>query len=125
MVSPEKTVRALIYFSVALGVVFLAQAYDILPPAVFGIIATGWALFVVDAALTFVSTRYSFYLAFLLAVLALGSSLPQGAHYSFIEAGEVLPSATFILGSLAQVLLIIFVPYYFYRRRAESTGSPS
>ncbi|HXW36542.1 MAG TPA: hypothetical protein VEJ36_01370 [Nitrososphaerales archaeon] len=117
MVSVPNAIKGLVYFSVILGVVFLAQAQGALPHPVFDIIALGWALFVVDALLTRVRVKASFYLAFVLAVLALVSSLPQTAHYAFIEEGELLPSATFILGSLAQITLVVLVPYYFLKSR--------
>lgn len=128
MLKTAEAIKWLVYFSVALGVVFLVQAYSLLPADVFDFIATGWALFVVDAVLLSFRPALAYYLAFALAVLALASSLPQSAHYAFIEAGEVLPSLTFILGSAAQALLVVFVPlneWQSRRRRAPPTGSPS
>ncbi len=125
MPSLGKTIQTLIFFSVALGVVFLAQVYDILPRDVFAFIAVGWVLFVADAGLSLIRPRASYYLAFVLAVLALASSLPQTAHYAFIESGELLPSATFILGSAAQVLLVVLVPYYFVASRRSKSTVPS
>jgi len=116
-VSVPKLIQALILFSVVLGVLFLAQAYTLVPSFVFDLVSAGWVLFVVDAALTFYRPRVSYYLAFVLALLALGSSLPQTAHYAFIEEGDFGPAATFILGSAAQVLLVILVPYHFLRER--------
>jgi hypothetical protein len=115
-------IQALIFLSVILGVVFLLQVYNVLPSAVFDVIVVGWILFVIDAALTQVRPRLSYYLAFILAVLALASSLPQTAHYAFIENGEVLPSATFILGSAAQIALAVLVPYYFLSSRRSGSG---
>lgn len=111
--SIPKAIQALIIFSVILGVLFLVQAYTLVPPSVFDFVAAGWALFVVDSVLTFVKPRLSYYLAFVLALLALASSLPQTTHYAFIESGDILPAATFLLGSVAQVLLVILVPYHF------------
>jgi hypothetical protein len=113
-------IQSLILFSVLLGVVFLVQVYGVLPGPVFDVIFVGWVLFVVDSVLTFVRRTVAFYLAFILAVLALASSLPQSAHYAFIQAGELLPSATFILGSLAQVLLVLLVPYFVIRQRRSA-----
>lgn len=116
-----RTIRALILFSVLLGVLFLAQVYGAVPTEVFAIVSVGWVLFVVDLAMSFVRPRLSYYFAFVLAILALSSSLPETAHYAFIQAGEVLPSATFVLGSAAQVLLVILVPYFAWKSRKEAT----
>ncbi|MDV3293479.1 MAG: hypothetical protein LYZ70_04335 [Nitrososphaerales archaeon] len=80
-------------------------------------VAAGWIFFAVDSLLTFTKPKASYYLAFVLAGLALGSSLPQTAHYAFIASGQLLPSTTFILGSVAQVLLVVLVPYHFLRAR--------
>lgn len=115
--STPRAIQVLVVFSVVLGEVFLIQAYTLVPTDVFDFVATGWALFVVDSALTFVRPRVSYYLAFVLALLALGSSLPQTAHYALVESGDLLPAATFILGSAAQVLLVILVPYHLLRGR--------
>lgn len=117
--SIPRLIQALVLFSVVLGVLFLVQVQGLLPQEVFDFVAVGWVLFIVDAALTFAKPRVSYYLAFVLAVLALGSSLPQTAHWAFIEEGDLLPSATFILGSAAQVLLIVLVPVYFLSRRRQ------
>ena len=117
MFSLGRAIQAAIVFSTLLGVVFLWQVNGLLPYMVFEFVATGWAFFVLDSALTFVKPRASYVLGFVLAVLALATSLPQAAHYAFIQAGELLPSATFILGSGAQFLIIALVPYFFLRER--------
>jgi len=116
-VSTARAIQLLVLFSVVLGVLFLAQAYTLVPAAVFDFVGVGWVLFVLDLALTFTRPRLSYYLAFALALLALASSLPQTAHYAFIEEGDVLPAATFLLGSALQVLLVILVPYHFLKQR--------
>ncbi len=115
-----RAIQALVIFSTLLGVLFLAQAYVQVPSTVFDIVAAGWVLFVVDSLLTFFRPTVSYYLAFVLAILALGSSLPQSAHYAFIANGELLSSATFLVGSLAQVLLVVLVPYHFIKARRRS-----
>lgn len=120
MPSTGRTIQILIIFSTVLGVVFLPQVYGVLPLMVFDFIAVGWVLFVIDSVLTFVRPKVSYYLAFVLAVLALASSLPQSVHYAFIENGVILPAATFVLGSAAQILLVIFVPYHFLRERLKA-----
>ena len=117
MASLGRVIQLIVIFSVVLGVVFLVQARGLVPDYVFDYVAAGWLLFVVDCGLTFVRPRVSYALALVLAVLALTSSLPQSAHYAFIASGDVLPAATFILGSAAQFLLVILVPYFFVKER--------
>lgn len=118
-----RAIQLLVLFSVLLGIVFLWQVSSLLPSMAFEFVATGWVLFVVDGALTFVRPRTAYYLAWILALLALGTSLPQSAHFAFIQEGALLPSLTFIAGSAAQLLLIVLVPYHFLReRRSAKTG---
>ena len=117
MISLARVIQAIVIFSVALGVVFLVQVRGLVPDYVFDYVAAGWVLFVVDCGLTFLRPRISYALAFVLAVLALASSLPQSVHYAFITSGDVLPAATFILGSAAQFLLVFLVPYFFLKER--------
>jgi hypothetical protein len=112
-----RLIQALVLFSTLLGVLFLVQVYGVLPAAVFDFVALGWVLFVVDSILTFTNPSVSYAMAFALALLALVSSLPQTVHYAFIENGVILPAVTFILGTTAQVLLLVLVPYHFIRRR--------
>ena len=123
VVSSGGAVQALVLFSTALGILFLWQAGGLLPAPVFYAISAGWALFLVDSILTFVRPRVSHYLAIVLAALALAVSLPQSAHYAFIQEGAVLPATIFIAGSAAQVLLLIFAPYHILAtRRSTSPG---
>ena len=119
MASIGRAIQGLILFSTGLGVLFLWQVYPILPPLAFDFVAFGWVLFAVDSALTFVRPRVSYYLAFALAVLALAESLSQRAHYSLLQSGDVLASATLLLGSAAQVLLLVLVPYQFVTERRK------
>ena len=120
MFSSGRAIQAVVLFSTVLGVPFLWQVEGLLPPYVFDFVATGWLLFLIDSALTFLRPRASYALAFVLALLALGSSLPQSAHYAFIEEGAILPSATFIAGTVAQALLLVLVPYHFLGKRRPS-----
>ena len=107
-----RAIQGLILFSAVLGALFLWEASGLLPASVFDIIAVGWALFVVDSAMTFVRPVASYYLGLVLAVLALSASLPQPAHYTFFAAGEILAGATFTAGTAAQFALIALVVYY-------------
>ncbi|MDA4125156.1 MAG: hypothetical protein OK438_06910 [Thaumarchaeota archaeon] len=114
-----RVIQALIIFSALLGLAFLWIANGVLPGAVFDFIAVGWALFVVDSALTFIRPVASYYLGLVLAVLALASSLPQSAHYALIENGQVLQATVFILGSAAQVLIILLMGLRFVKSRRK------
>ncbi|HME18852.1 MAG TPA: hypothetical protein VKF15_03845 [Nitrososphaerales archaeon] len=122
MFSSGRAIQGLVLFSAVLGVAFLWQVNGLLPPFVFDFLATGWVLFLVDGALTFIRPRASYAMAFVLALLALISSLPQSAHYAFIAEGAVLPSVTFVAGTLAQVLLLVLVPFHFLRAKRRSSA---
>jgi len=113
----SRLIQALIIFSTVLGVLFLVQVYPLLPSAAFYIVALGWVLFLIDSALTFFLPKPSFYLAFVLALLALGESLGQSAHYSLLQSGNLLGAATLVAGASAQVLLLIMIPYFFISER--------
>lgn len=115
-----KAIQASVFLSVILGVLFLAQAYSLVPSFVFEFVAVGWVLFVVDAVLTFLSPKPAYALALALAVLALASSLPQSSHWAFIANGDVLPAFTFLAGSAVQVALVVLVLYYFIPRRKRA-----
>ena len=119
MVGVTKLIQGLILFSTLLGAVFLWQAYPLLPADVFYGIASGWVLFVVDSALTFVRPKASYYLGLVLGAAALAESLGQPEHYTFFQSGDVSAAAIFVLGSAAQALLIIFVVYYLISGRRK------
>jgi hypothetical protein len=114
-----KAIQASVLLSVILGVLFLVQAYGAVPSFVFEFVAVGWVFFVIDAALTFFRPRPSYALGLVLAVLALGSSLPQSSHWAFVANGDILPAFTFLAGSAVQVVLIILVVYYFVGGRSK------
>jgi hypothetical protein len=110
--SLPRVVQGLILFSTVLGVVFLWQAYPLLPSDAFGFVAFGWVLFVVDSCLTFIRPMASYYLGIVLGVIALGATLSQPAHFALVGSGAILASATIILGAAAEVLLVIIGAYY-------------
>ncbi len=59
-------------------------------------------------------------LAFILAGLTLAVSLPQPEHQSFVKAGFSLASVTFLAGSAVQLLLIVLIPAYLWRKKPRS-----
>ena len=125
MVAIQKAIQGLILFSTVLGVVFLWQAYPLLPSAVFGFVAFGWVLFVVDSGLTFAKPRASYYLGLVLSALALSMTLSQPAHFALVASGNLLAAFTIIAGSAAEALLVILVGYYAVsERRKDPWGWP-
>lgn len=114
-----RAIQALILFSTVLGVLFLWEVYPLLPAFAFDYIALGWVLFLADSILTFVRPRASYSLGLVLAILALGETVTQQEHYSLLASGNLAATSTLVLGSTAQVLLIVFVVYYLLHRRKE------
>ncbi|HEV2225712.1 MAG TPA: hypothetical protein VGR56_02785 [Nitrososphaerales archaeon] len=114
-----RAIQALILFSTVLGVFFLWEVDPLLPTFAFDFVAFGWVLFMVDSILTFVRPRASYYLALVLAVLALAETLSQQAHYALVASGNLTATLTIVLGSTAQALLIVLVVYFFLSSRKE------
>jgi hypothetical protein len=112
-----RAIQALVIFSALLGVPFLWQVNGLIPTDIFEFVAIGWVLFVIDSFLTVFRPTISYYLAFSLAILALGATLGEPAHYAFIQEGDLLPTVTLVAGSTAQVLLLILVPINFLKGR--------
>jgi hypothetical protein len=117
VVKASRAIQGLVLFSTALGVFFLWLAYPLLPTIGFDFVAVGWVLFSIDSVLTFLRPRVSYYLAFVLALLALSQSLGQSAHYSILLSGDLAASAVLVLGSAAQALLLVLVPLHFVGER--------
>jgi hypothetical protein len=114
-----RLVQGLIIFSTLLGIAFLWEVYGLVPAAVFDFVTLGEVLFVIDSILTFIRPTVSYYFGAVLAALALASSLPQSVHYTLIQSGMVVQAATFIVGTVAQVLIIVLVLYQFVRSRRK------
>ena len=122
MVSPGRLAQGFILFSAVLGVFFLWEVSDQVPSYVFEILATGWFLFVIDSILTFVRPRLSYYLGLVLALLTLAETLAQPEHYSLVASGNLEATATFFVGSAAQVGIILSVAYFLVSKRRGVTG---
>jgi hypothetical protein len=110
--SLPRVIQGLILFSTLLGIVFLWQAYSALPADAFAFVAFGWVLFVVDSVLTFVRPLPSYYLGIVLALVALAATLSQPAHFALVSLSDLLAAATIVLGSAAEILLIVVGAYY-------------
>ena len=117
MISLRRTIDLLIYLTVALGVVLLAQLFQLVPTWLFFSVLVGWLAYLATAVMVAAGRRIAYPLAFVLSILTLGVSLPQPEHYSYVEAGISLASSTFIVGSALQVVLLILIPIYLYRTR--------
>ena len=114
-----RAIQGLILFSTVLGVFFLWQAQPLLPTNVFYFLVFGWALFVIDSALTFIRPKISYYFGLVLAVLALGETLSQPEHYQLVENGNLPAAIILVLGSVAQGLLIAFILYFLISERRK------
>jgi hypothetical protein len=114
-----KVIQGLIIFATLLGALFLWEVYPLLPPAGFDFVAIGWVLFVVDSILTFVRPKPSFYLGFVLALVALIASVGEPEHYQILQSGDPLHVSTLLLGDAIEVLLLVLIPYFFLRARRD------
>jgi len=119
MVSPGRVSQWLILFSTVWGIFFLWYARPSLPTEVFYFIGFGWALFVVDAVLTFVRPRLSYYLGLVLAFVALFATLSQPEHYALVQGGDTTATVILVVGSAAEVLLIASVVWYIISERRK------
>ncbi|HWY27682.1 MAG TPA: hypothetical protein VNW25_00335 [Candidatus Sulfotelmatobacter sp.] len=113
----------LIYASVVLGVILLAQLYALMvPSSLFYSILTGWILYLVVAIAVATSHDKAYPAALVLSIVTLAVSLPQPEHYSLAEVGPTLATLTFIAGSALQVGVIILVTSYLFLERRQSTS---
>jgi hypothetical protein len=110
----------LIYLTVVVGVVLLPQLFLLVPTWLFFSVLVGWIAYLAVAVLAAARRRIAYPLAFVLSILTLGVSLPQPAHYSYVEAGLSLASSTFIVGSALQVVLLVLIPIYLYHTRTSA-----
>ena len=118
----------LIYASVVLGVLLLAQLYLLgVPSFLFFSILAGWSLYLIVAAAVARGRNKAYPSALILAIVTLAVSLPQPEHLSLAEAGPTLVSPTFLAGSLLQVGVIVLVASSIImerRRNRITTASP-
>ena len=114
----------LIYASVVLGVILLAQLYLLnVPSFLFSSILAGWILYLIVAVAVAKRHNKAYLAALALAIVTLAVSLPQPEHLSLAEAGLTLASLTFIAGSLLQVgvIVLVFSSIIMERRRSRIT----
>jgi hypothetical protein len=114
--SLRHAIDLLIYASVVLGLVLLAQIYVLVPSWLFYSVLVGWlAYFLVAVAA--LGRKIAYPLALVLSILTLLASLPQPEHYSFAAEGMWLATLTFATGSILQIALIILIPIYLIKKR--------
>ncbi|MDG6913969.1 MAG: hypothetical protein JRN34_03680 [Nitrososphaerota archaeon] len=123
MNSLPRVIQFVIIFAALFGVPFLYEVRPVLPSDVFYSVAFGEALFVVDAALTFIRPRASYYLGLLLAAVAFAATVTQPAHYQLVASGDVSAAATIFVGLAAEMTLMVLVPWYLVSSRAKSPGA--
>ena len=107
----------MIYVSVALGPLLLAEIYGQVPGFVFYSVMAGWVAYLICALAVAKGQSRAYVFVVALAILTLAVSLPQPAHYSLVTNQEFLAASTFLLGSAFQILLIILIPIFLLRRR--------
>jgi hypothetical protein len=115
--SLKRTVNLLLYISVALGILLLLQLYSLVPPWLFYSVLTGWFTYLIVALAIATHHNAAYPAALILAVLTLLVSLPQPEHYAYMQTGVSLASATFAAGSVLQIVLLILIPVYLFRKR--------
>jgi hypothetical protein len=114
--SIRNAIDALVYASVAMGLVLLPQLYFLVPNWLFYSVLAGWLAYLLVAVAVATGRKIAYPSAFVLSMLTLLVSIPQPDHYSFAE-GMWLATLTFAIGSALQMALIVLIPIYFIKRR--------
>jgi len=117
-----KLIQGLILFSTLFGVLFLWEVYPLLPTSVFEVLTFGWVLWVIDSLLTFVRPKVSHYLGLVLALITMAATLSQPEHYSLVASGDLEATATLVVGTTAQIILVLAV---IYRYAVSGRSKPS
>ncbi len=117
VVSLKRGVDLLIYLSVALGVILLAQIYFLVPTWLFYSVFVGWLAYLLVVFATAKQQRIAYPAAFVLSILTLAVSLPQPEHYAFSSEGMWVAALTFATGSVLQIALLVLLCVYFVKYR--------
>jgi hypothetical protein len=102
-----------------MGVVLLLQLFGLVPMWLFFSVFAGWLTYLVVAILVARDQSFAYPVTLVLAILTLAVSLPQPEHYSFVKAGPSLAASTFVIGSALQILLLILIPIYLFRKKSK------
>ena len=116
----QRLVTGLVCTSVALGVILLYQLWFMVPRWLFYSVLLGWVAYLFTAIAMIQHRHGANKAAFVLAILTLVVSVPQPEHYALMSQGLILPTITFILGSVLQFFVILLLSILYLRRRMIS-----
>jgi hypothetical protein len=116
----KRVANLLIYASVLLGILLLAQLYSIVPDWLFYSVLTGWTAYLIVAVLIARHFENAYPIALLLAILTLIVSLPQPEHQNMVLSGFSLGTITFLSGSILQLGVIASIAYYLLRTHSRT-----
>lgn len=118
----RQMINLVIYLSVALGVLFIAQISGIVPQQMVYALLTGWIAYLFTAIAVAAGRRREAYTAaFILAIITLLVSLPEPRHYTLLSSVNPLPGLTFLSGSALQIILLVLMSIYFWRGQRSSS----
>ena len=118
----QRFVTGLVCSSVALGVILLYQLWFMVPRWLFYSVLLGWVAYLFTAIAMIQHRHGADKAAFVLAILTLVVSVPQPEHYALMSQGLILPTITFILGSVLQLFVIISLSILYLRRKITRKG---
>jgi len=95
----------------------LLQLWLLVPRWLFYSVLIGWFAYLITAFA--VARRYekAYAVVFVLAIITLAVSLPQLAHFGFLNNILTLAALTFIIGSILQVVIIVMILVQFLKTR--------
>jgi len=120
MLTLKCTIDVLIFLSVALGVLLLFQLYYTVPSWLFLSVLIGLLAYIGVAILVVLGRRIAYPLALVLSLLTLVVSLPRPEHLAFVAAGISLASITFLVGSALQLILLVLISVYLFRKKSKA-----
>ena len=98
--------------SLILAFILLAITFNIVPAWLYFSLTSGTVAYLLTFVGVIKRVRISYYASGVLAAVILAVGLSAPAHFRFIEEGLLLQSGIFILGSLAQVIILINLGLY-------------
>ena len=108
----KRTLRWLIYGSVALGVILLIQLYLIVPTWLFYSILGGWLSYLAVAIAAAKGREIAYPAALVLSIITLLVTLPRREHQNLVLGGFSIGSITFLIGSALQVAVSVLAAAY-------------
>jgi hypothetical protein len=111
----KRAIDWLVYASVALGLLFVSMASELVPSWLLASLVTGEVAYGLTALAVWRGHRRAYYAVIVLAILVLAVSLPQPEHYAFASSGQTARFLIFAAGSALQVSLLIMIAAYLRR----------